>query len=247
MGRPDVWRFSDTCATLADMDTWSDLGNWWRGELEGDSAYHDVVAPLLLEALVAQAGTRYLDLGCGEGRVMRELQARGVDVVGCDLNHDLLSTAADPGPVVQCRLPDLGWARAMSFGGAYASLVFEHLVDLRRVFEEVARVMRRGGVFAAVMNHPFYTAPQSGPIVDPTDGELFWRWGDYLSGGTTSEPAGEATVAFSHRSLSKLLNTAADAGWILERMIERAVVGDDPLLAPQSEIPRLLAVRWRKP
>ncbi|NIA25938.1 MAG: methyltransferase domain-containing protein [Gammaproteobacteria bacterium] len=226
---------------------WNDLTAWWLEELRTDSAYDSDVQVLLVDLLDARPGLRLLDLACGEGRVMSEMQSRGVGVIGCDLSHDLLVIAERLGPVVECRLPDLGWARAVSFDGAYASLVFEHLADLPGMFQGVSRVTRQAGVLATVMNHPLSTASESGPVVDPTDGELFWRWGSYLSGGTTSEPAGEAAVTFFHRSLSELLNMAADAGWILEHLIERSVTGDDPFLGRQAEIPRLLGIRWRKP
>lgn len=46
-----------------------------------------------------------LDAGCGTGRVARELARRGVDVVGVDLDADMLATA-------QRRSPELTWLRA---------------------------------------------------------------------------------------------------------------------------------------
>jgi hypothetical protein len=99
-----------------------------------------------------------------------------------------------------------------------------------------------------VVNHPLFTAPDSGPVVDPTDGEVFWRWGAYLEDGYTDEPAGGDQVTFYHRPLASLLNSAADAGWSLERTVERGVppTTEDPLLASQGQIPRLLGLRWTK-
>lgn len=117
--------------------------------------------------------------------------------------------------------------------------------DLPGMFQEVSRVVKRGGVPATVMNHPLLSASGSGPVVDPTDGELLWRWGSYFSRSTASEPAGETAVTFSHDSLSELLK-AAGAGWMLEVVIERAVSAADLLLTRESGIPRLLGVRRRK-
>jgi len=142
-----------------------------------------------------------------------------------------------------CELPDLSWLRNESLDGTYASLVFEHLADLPAMLVETHRVVRAGGVLAAVLNHPLFAAPASGPIVDQ-DGELFWRWGRYLSGGSITEPVEGGSVTFHHRPMAELLNSAADTGWVLEHMIERAI--DQHMLVPQEEIPRLLAVRWRK-
>jgi hypothetical protein len=103
-------------------------------------------------------------------------------------------------------------------------------------------------VLALVANHPAYTAPGSGPLVDPDDGEVLWRWGPYMEAGCSEEPAGAGTVVFHHRSLSRLLTEAAAAGWCLERLVEHGVgerrAAADPLLAAQRQIPRLLAARW---
>ena len=43
-----------------------------------------------------------LDAGCGTGRVGRELHRRGVDVVGVDLDHEMLETA-------RARCPSASW------------------------------------------------------------------------------------------------------------------------------------------
>jgi SAM-dependent methyltransferase len=46
-----------------------------------------------------------LDAGCGTGRIARELARRGADVVGVDLDEQMLSTA-------RRKAPDLAWHRA---------------------------------------------------------------------------------------------------------------------------------------
>ena len=48
-----------------------------------------------------------LDAGCGTGRVGREIARRGVDVVGVDLDPEMLATARQKAPDVDWRLADL--------------------------------------------------------------------------------------------------------------------------------------------
>ena len=60
-----------------------------------------------------------LDAGCGTGRVARELARRGVDVVGVDLDEEMLATA-------RRKAPDLPWHSA--------DLVS---VELRRTFSAI--------------------------------------------------------------------------------------------------------------
>ena len=146
-------------------------------------------------------------------------------------------------------LPDLAAIGDASVDGAYVVLALEHIHDLDGFFANVARVVRPGGRLAAVLNHPVYTAPNSGPVLDRTDNEMYWRFGDYLHPGASTEPAGEGQVEFIHRPLNVLFNAAAAAGWILEHVEEQGVganaAGRDELLALHKDIPHLMAVCWR--
>ena len=191
-----------------------------------------------------------LDLGCGEGRIGERLAAQGVRVVGADLNIDLARLASGRHPVFLRRLPDLACVRDAAVDGAYCVLALEHLEDSGRFFAETARVTRAGGSLTIVINHPVYTAPGSGPVIDPTDGELFWRFGDYLSEGRTREPAGDRSVEFIHRPIGTLLTQAAAVGWSLEAVREQGVgsraASRDPILAQHGDIPHLMALRWRR-
>ena len=220
--------------------SWSDLSEWWLSEIVDDPAYEEVVTPLLLQTLQPEPGRTYLDLGAGEGRVMKNVARVGAAVFGVDINRELAHRATSSGPVVIGRLPDLGFIRDDSSDGAFCVLVIEHLNDHELLFRETSRVVKPGGVFVLVMNHPTWTAPGSTPITD-IDGETLWRPGGYFSRGTTEEPAGDARVIFHHRSMADLLNAAAASGWSLEEMIE-APHHD---VAEQGGIPRLLACRWR--
>ena len=220
--------------------SWSDLSDWWVVEIEDDPAYEAVVNPMLLDVLQPEAGRTYLDLGCGEGRVMRALKESGAAAHGVDLTPALARRAADSGPVVLGRLPDLGFLRDDSYDGAFCVLALEHIEDEGQLFAEAARAVRPGGVFALVINHPYRTAPEATPITD-SDGETLWRPGDYFSSGTTLEPAGEGQMLFHHRTTSSILESAAAVGWYLERFVE----APHHELDDQAGIPRLLACRWR--
>jgi SAM-dependent methyltransferase len=232
------------------MTGWSgDLADWWIGEAASDPAYRAQVLPLALALLEPRPGEQYLDLGCGAGPLLRELAAAGATAMGVDASASLARRAADHSPTVVGLLPRLGFIRDQAVDGVAIVLVLEHVEDAGRLLSEAHRVTRPGGALAVVVNHPLLTAPGSGPFVDPDDGEVLWRWGRYLRGTHTDEPAGDGTVRFHHRSLSELLNAGADAGWVLQRVAEVGHDPDkaDPLLAAQSEVPRLLGARWSRP
>jgi SAM-dependent methyltransferase len=60
----------------------------------------------LVDALVAPA-SRLLDAGCGPGRVGAELHARGHDVVGVDVDAELIAAARADHPGPDWRIGDL--------------------------------------------------------------------------------------------------------------------------------------------
>jgi SAM-dependent methyltransferase len=223
--------------------TWDEaLAAWWLEEVATDPGYERDVDPLLSAVLPADRGGLLLDVGCGQGRSL----GRYGKTVGLELLPTLAAVAARKGPVVQADLVQPLPFGDGSFAGAYVVLVLEHLLDPVPLAKELARVVQKGGWCALVHNHPVLTAPESGPVVDTGDGEVMWRWGDYLGKGWTDEPAGDGSVRFHHRTLGDLLGMFASAGWSLEELRE-APAGDpdDPLLQAQRSIPRLIAMRWR--
>ena len=220
--------------------TWSEMGEWWLNEVADDPAYESVVTPMLLDILEPDPGALYLDLGSGEGWVMRAVLERGSRVHGVELNQVLASRSRAIGPTVIAELPDLSYFRPDVYDGAYCVGVLEHVPDHLAFFAAVARVVKPGQPLALVMNHSVWTAPRSTPITD-ADGEVLWRPGDYLSEGFFDEPADEVMIRFHHRPISSLLNAAAGVGWSLERMVETS----HHELDDQTGIPRLMAIRWR--
>jgi SAM-dependent methyltransferase len=213
---------------------------WWTGEVAADDAYARDVDPLIELLLPGDAPGPIIDLGCGEGR----LAHRGD--IGIDGSADLLALAQDRLPVVRGDVADLPFGDGAA-GGGFAVLVLEHLPEPEPFFQETSRVIAAGGWLVVILNHPLWTPAGAGPFVDPVDDEVLWRWGEYLERGFTDEPVAGASIRFHHRPIGELLTIAADAGWRLERLEERPVGhGSDPLLAAQTQIPRLLGARWRR-
>lgn len=218
---------------------WDHLEDWWRQELDSDPTYDQVVVPLILDMVGPGAG-RVLDVGCGNGRIMRELTGRGFEAVGCDINASLLGEARSAGPVIRVDLPSIP-LRTGSVDGVVVVLSFEHFADA--VFDELARVIRPGGWMASVVNHPFVTARGAASVIDPTDGEVFWRPGSYLEAGANPEDVGDRTVTFQHRPMGEFLTVAADAGFALAELRE---VPFAPGGLPDAGLPRLMGVRWTR-
>ena len=105
--------------------------------------------------LVPPPSQRTLEVGCGEGRVTRDLAARGYDVVGLDVSPTLVDAARaeDPrGDYVVADAHELPFADgSFEFVVAYNSLMD---VGMPRSVAEIGRVLTPGGVLCACITHP---------------------------------------------------------------------------------------------
>ena len=226
-------------------EPWDQIAEWWVETVRDDPRDSTDLLELL-DDLITGTGGLTLDLGCGEGQVMRHL---GAPIVGTDISDRLLAVAADAGPVVRAGLPDLGWVRPGSFDRAVCVGVVEMVEDHRRLFAEVSMAVRTGGHLLVVMNHPVATVPDSEPLIDEA-GEVLWRWGEYLESGRLVQYVDGHEFTLYHRSMGALLEAAAMAGWRLEQLIELGAsartVARFPEYEGQERIPTLLGCRWSR-
>ena len=231
----------------ATNDQWEVNSQWWQDEFtEGaDPEYVEQIVPLAQEWLEGYA--HVLDIGTGEGQIARRLAANGASVVGLDPTKNQLRVAQERGggpAYVRGAAQVLPFADS-SFDGALACLVFEHIPDHRQSIAEVARVLRPGGRFVFLLNHPLIQCPGSGWIDDHILEEQYWRLGPYLVEDVVMEELAPGVVLpFVHRPLSQYVNALADNGLLLRRMEEPAppesfIVKADEY-AEAATIPRLL-------
>jgi SAM-dependent methyltransferase len=141
-------------------DDWErEARNWiaWA-RTPGHDAYW-LYSPLFFE-LVPHAARATLDVGCGEGRVSRDLALRGHRVTAIDSSPTLLDAAREADPSGNYVLAD---AAALPFADgsfdlvvAYNSLMDVH--DMPGAVAEAARVLEPGGRFCVCVTHPLMDA-----------------------------------------------------------------------------------------
>jgi SAM-dependent methyltransferase len=110
--------------------------------------------------LVPPAGRLTLDVGCGEGRVTRDLKELGHRVVGLDASETMVAAARDADPSGDYLVAD---AAALPFPDGQADLVvaFMSLMDVDDMVaavRELARVLEPGGILALAVVHPINSA-----------------------------------------------------------------------------------------
>jgi len=176
--------------------------------------------------LLPPPGSRTLDLGCGEGRLSRDLKALGHDVVGVDASATMLAAAraADPGlEVQQADAASLPFSDG-SFDLVLAFMSLQDIDDLEGAVAEAARVLARGGRFCIAIVHPLNSA---GSFLSSDPDSPFVIEGSYLGRSYYADQIArdglELTLVSAHRPLEAYAGALVNAGLVIEQLCEPAV------------------------
>jgi SAM-dependent methyltransferase/GNAT superfamily N-acetyltransferase len=234
---------------------WSASGDaylTWARTPGVDVGYWDHNRPALL-ALLPEPGRLTIDLGCGEGRLARELAGGGHRVVGVELVEALARAAATHGDRLHVVAAD---ASRLPLADGVADLVVASMVlmDVDRLDEvvaETARVLREGGAFCFSILHPVNTAggfSHRDDVAAP-----FVLADDYYSPRRRSITKGRnglrMTFAHEHRPLEVYFRALESAGFVVEALREPRVgphvAPDNPNWQRWSRLPNSLHLRAR--
>ena len=226
--------------------------NWiaWA-RTPGHDAYWEHSGPPFFE-LVPQPRRATLEVGCGEGRVARDLVARGHVVTAIDASPTLLDAAREADARSRYLLADA--ARLPFEDGTFDLVVaFNSLMDIEDMpaaIREAARVLEPGGRLCACITHPLADAgrwesrePDATFVVE---GSYFGR---RRFEGTFARNGLEMTFRGWCYPLEDYFRALEDAGFLVEALREPAAPESDP--DPSAErwrrIPNFLCVRAYRP
>jgi ubiquinone/menaquinone biosynthesis C-methylase UbiE len=223
--------------------------NWAQwARTPGHDSYWRHSGPPFFE-LLPPSGRATLDLGCGEGRVSRDLKARGYAVTGIDASPTLIGLARDTDPDGEYVLGD---AAALPFADGSFDLVvaFNTLMDIQDMHaavREAARVLEPRGHFCIAITHPLIDAGRftrdgsDAPFV--IEGTYFGKRRPWYY-GRAFERAG-LTMTFNGwcYSLEEYARALEDAGFVIEALREP----QDPDGGRMARLPNFLHLRALKP
>jgi len=155
----------------ADRAHWSDFAReWvaWARTPDHDAywAYREG-----LNDFIGRGGGGALDVGCGEGRVSRELKALGYHVTACDPVTELVKAAEEADSAHEYAIAsgaDLPFESGR-FDLVVAYNVLMDVEDVPGVLREIRRVMRPVGTLVISIVHPiadYERSADSGPDAD---------------------------------------------------------------------------------
>jgi SAM-dependent methyltransferase len=228
-------------------DAWeAEAANWveWARRSGHDSYgkfHRDAFVELLLPP-----GRRTLDVGCGEGRLARDLKRLGHRVVAVDAAPSMVAYAREADPEGEYVLAS---AAELPFEDGSADLVvafmsLQDMDDADGAMREAWRVLEPGGRFCVALVHPINSAGKFESAEADARFEISDSYRDRRRYVETAEREGlTMTFTSDHRPLEGWLRPVFQAGFVLDAVRE--------VYAPEEprwqRIPLFLHVRAVKP
>ena len=111
--------------------------------------------PATLELSGNVKNKKVLDWGCGSGIYAKILTRKGAKVKGFDISEEMVKIAKKENPKLDLRVGSgLKIPFKEKFDIVVASLAIHYLKDWDKVFEEVKKILKKGGIFVYSVGNP---------------------------------------------------------------------------------------------
>lgn len=204
---------------------------WHRVFGENDPSRKYLLDPIIFRILADVSGKRVLDAGCGDGYLSRKFARMGAKVTGVELSPEMLSYALEeqkhePLDIAyhHASITSMTFLAERSFDVAVTNNVIQDVEDYQGALKEFSRLLRPGGTYLHIENHPCIATPVCGWERDADGNRLYWKIDHYFKRGPSligwrPETGMEPTVSW-HRTLGDLVNSLIACGFRLTELIE---------------------------
>jgi len=233
-----------------EIDWDQEAENWVKwARTPGHDAYWQY-RDAFFDQIVPYPGRCTLEVGCGEGRVARDLRQRGHRVVAVDRSRRLLHYAQEADPEIAYLFAN---AAQLPIADASCDLVVAYnslmdVADMPGAIGEATRVLETGGRLCACITHPLSNA---GDFISSEPESAFEIRGSYFGRrtfeGTFERNGLSITFRGWSNALEQYMRAFEHAGLLIEALREPLPVATTGHYAPWHRIPMFLTMRLVKP
>ncbi|MDM5360384.1 class I SAM-dependent methyltransferase [Peribacillus sp. ACCC06369] len=195
---------------------------------ESGVTYNDFVEQPSIKSTISNLkGKSILDLGCGTGHFSRYCIENGASkVLGVDISRNMIEQAKKDNnhekidymciPIEDLDLPNQKLDLIIS------SLAIHYIEDYPNLIKKINGLLKKNGEFIFSTEHPIVTARKEMDnwIHDNEGVKLHWALDNYQEEGKREQHWYIDGVIIYHRTISTLINTLIDNGFVVEKIIE---------------------------
>ena len=111
-------------------------------------SYNPLLFRTVLKYLKPKKKEKILDLGCGRGFYVKAMEKYTDEIVGVDINREAVKKAISQ-KVIYGDATNLNF-NSNTFDKIYSLHTIEHIVDLKKFFKEVSRILKAEGIIVLV-------------------------------------------------------------------------------------------------
>jgi ubiquinone/menaquinone biosynthesis C-methylase UbiE len=226
--------------------SWGGVAGWYDGLVEsGDSYQKNVIMPNLIRIVDPKPGMAIIESACGQGYFSRAFASHGATVVSSDISSELIEIATKNGGAEfhVAAADQLSFAKDASADAVVIVLALQNIENLTGTIAESARVLKPGGRFIFILNHPAFRIPtRSSWQWDDKENAQYRRLDGYMSDtknkidmtpGTEKGFMKKFTYSF-HRPLQSYVKALNKAGLAITRL-EEWISDKESQKGPRSE------------
>jgi len=161
---------------MTKQTSWGGVADWYDDVVNGQDSYQkNVLMPNIIRIVNPQKGMAIFDVACGQGYFSRAFASNGSTVVASDISGELVRIAQQiKTPAVEYHVASADSAPFLKDGSmdvVVIILAMQNIENMAGVVSEANRVLKTGGRFVMVINHPAFRIPQKSD----------WGWDDKSS------------------------------------------------------------------
>ncbi|MFD6439424.1 class I SAM-dependent methyltransferase [Peribacillus sp. NPDC060186] len=232
--------------------------NGYTSLREGGVTYNDFVEQPSIKSTISNLkGKSILDLGCGTGHFSSYCIENGASkVIGVDISRNMIEQAKKDNnhekidyiciPIEDLDLPN------QKFDLIISSLAIHYIEDYSNLIKKISGLLKKNGEFIFSTEHPIVTARKEMDnwVKDNEGIKLHWALDNYQEEGKREEHWYIDGVIKYHRTISTLINTLINNGFVLEKIIEPQSIPTGleqmPKLINESRRPSFIIIKTRK-
>ena len=246
-------------------EIWENLSAWWDNDIgDGDKFHRELIFPSMIELLQSNDYSYLLDIGCGNGALLRFLYKKGATYVGVDYSKTFIQTARrrseDFSSILyqQCDATKLNALKqistiinpAIKFDVIICSMVMHDLSSIDALYEALPHLLKGNGQFVFAIPSPHYNSVYNSIYNGNDIGVLTTAYDVGIMKMEKAKPSQPYAQCNFHRSLSSYINPLAQKGFSLTE-IREPVATDSALIKSSnfwrvaSKIPQVLICSFK--